>query len=268
MALALILGIVVGGIMGITGAGGGILAVPALVGGLGWTVQQAAPVALIAVASGAGIGALDGLRRREVRYRAAMLMAMAGVAFTSPGILVARNLSPQWLMGVFATVMLLVAIRLLRGSGAAVEPLKDVPMPMLGRINAETGRFVWSWSTGLLLAGIGAIAGFLSGLLGVGGGFVIVPMLHRFTNLSMHGIVATSLFVIALVATGGVISASVHGVTVPLTVTVSFAAATIAGMMIGRHLATRLSAIHVRRGFATVLVVVALGLFAKSTMVP
>ena len=99
MALSLILGILVGGVMGVTGAGGGILAVPALVGGLGWTVQQAAPVALIAVASGASIGALDGLRRGQVRYRAAILMAVVGIPCTSPGLQLAHSLSPQWLAG-------------------------------------------------------------------------------------------------------------------------------------------------------------------------
>ena len=66
----------IGAMLGLTGAGGGILAVPAIVVGMGWPMQQATPVALIAVASSAGIGALEAFRKRLVRYRAAFCMAL------------------------------------------------------------------------------------------------------------------------------------------------------------------------------------------------
>ena len=64
MTLVFALGILIGAIMGLTGAGGGILAVPVLVAGMNWTMQQSAPVALIAVAAGAAVGAFDGFRHR------------------------------------------------------------------------------------------------------------------------------------------------------------------------------------------------------------
>ena len=77
MEISLILGVVVGVVLGLTGAGGGILAVPALVIGMGWSVQEATPVALIAVASGAALGAFDGLCKGLVRYKAALVMGGA-----------------------------------------------------------------------------------------------------------------------------------------------------------------------------------------------
>ena len=93
MLISLLLGVLVGAVLGLTGAGGGILAVPALVVGLGWSMQQAAPVALIAVAGGAGIGALDGFRQKLVRYRAAALMAVIGIPVTALGIRAAQAVS-------------------------------------------------------------------------------------------------------------------------------------------------------------------------------
>ena len=229
MEISLVLGVLVGAVLGLTGAGGGILAVPALIVGMGWTMQQAAPVALIAVAGGAAIGALDGLRKGLVRYKAATLMVLAGLPFTSIGISVASGLPQAW-----------------------------------AHLDATSGRFHWTWSIALLFASIGAFTGFMTGLLGVGGGFVIVPALRRFTDLTMHGIVATSLMVIALVGSGGVIAAVAHGANLPLMMTALFALATGIGMLLGRKLAARLVERHIQIGFSMVLIVVALGMSLKA----
>lgn len=264
MLISVFLGVLVGAILGLTGAGGGILAVPALVVGMGWPMQQAAPVALIAVAGSAAIGAAEALRRHLVRYKAAVLMAVAGVPVTSIGIRIAQLLPQRVLLGLFACVMLVVAGRLMlqaRQSG-----LDDAREQYPAEINPSTGQFSWTWPTALLLASIGAATGFMTGLLGVGGGFVIVPMLRRFTNVSMHGIVATSLLVIALVGFGGVITSLAYGNKFPLALTAYFTLATAAGMLVGRLASSRLSARHVQMGFAGVLVVVALGLLGKATI--
>lgn len=260
MAISLILGILVGAVLGLTGAGGGILAVPVLVAGMGWSMQQAAPVALVAVVGGAVIGALEGLRKRLVRYRAAILMAVTGVPFTAVGLHVAQVLPQRWLMGLFGITMLFVGVRLLMQRHELASMSLEVSMRTVGRIDPKTGRFQWSWGTGFLLGSIGAFAGFLTGLLGVGGGFVIVPMLRRFTNVSMHGVVATSLMVIALVGTGGIVVALTNGAVMPVKATVLFALATALGMVVGRQLSSRLSGHHVQRGFAVVLITVAIGL--------
>ncbi|MFI7962281.1 TSUP family transporter, partial [Acinetobacter baumannii] len=68
------------------------------------------------------------------------------------------------------------------------------------QVNPSTGRFIWNFKTGGVLASIGIIAGLLTGMLGVGGGFVIVPALRKVTNLDMHSIVATSLMIIFLIS--------------------------------------------------------------------
>lgn len=260
---ALSLGVVVGAVLGLTGAGGGILAVPALVVGLGWSMQQAAPVALIAVAGGAAVGAIEGFRRRLVRYRAAILMAATGIPVTLIGIRLAHSVSQRVLLAAFAVVMLVVGARLLWQSFRPSSPSAQSDH-VVGHVDLATGRLVWNASTALVLTGVGALTGLMTGLLGVGGGFVIVPLLRRFTDITMHGIVATSLLVIAIVGIGGVFSAVLSGATLPLEATFLFSAATAAGMLVGRWASRRLSARQVQLGFAAVVLAVAVELAVKA----
>lgn len=260
MLLSLTLGIFIGAVLGLTGAGGGILAVPALVFGMGWSIQQAAPVALIAVGAGAALGAFEGLRRKIVRYRAAILMAAFGVLATPFGFRAAHALPQRWLTAMFAVVMLLFVVRMIRQNHRRGAP----GIRKFGIINPETGRFDWNWPTAGLLGSIGAVSGFMTGLLGVGGGFVMVPMLRRFTGMSMHATVATSLLVVAMVAIGGVLTAVRQGAPIPLQATLLFAAATAMGMLLGRLQSRRLSERHVQYSFAAILLIVAFWLLMKA----
>ena len=263
MLISLLLGVLVGIVLGLTGAGGGILAVPALVIGLGWTMQQAAPVALIAVVVAATIGTIEAFSRRLVRYRAAGLMALCGIPFTLLGVQAAQQLSQRWLTIIFALVMLLVAARQLQSGKIASADGGDEYPAVPVHMNVATGRIAWTWPTAAIIAGIGAVTGLLSGLLGVGGGFVIIPALKKWTEVSMQGITATSLMVIALVGSGGVVSALLHGVTLPTVLTLLFTAATVVGMLIGRYLIRQLNATQIRNGFASLVIVVAVSLLIR-----
>ena len=264
MLLSLIFGVVIGAVMGLTGAGGGILAVPALVVGMGWSMQEAAPVALIAVAASAALGAFEGFRHGLVRYRAALLMALMGFPFTALGSTLAHRLSQPLLMGLFSIVLLFAASRMaVRGSAHAERGPSDLERKA-GRLDPETGRFHWNAPTFALVGFIGALTGLMSGLLGVGGGFVIVPMLRRSTNLSMHGIVATSLFLVALVSCTTVSLEVWRGARLPLVFCLVFVAATGIGMVGGRFAARHLPEQKVQWGFALVLACVALGLAVKA----
>jgi uncharacterized protein len=262
------LGLFIGVVMGLTGAGGGVLAVPALVSLMGWSMQQAAPVALVAVACGALIGTIEGLQRGLVRYRAAALMAAAGVPFTVLGQGLAQQLPELWLKGVFSALLLFVAIRIFKQSSSELnaESQAELKLNALARIDPNTQRFVWTLPTAFLLSGIGMITGFAAGLLGVGGGFILVPLLARFTPLTMHSIVASSLMVMSLVSIGGVANALHQGLHLPLEVTAIFAIATIIGMLIGRRVAHQLPAKTVQQGFASLMIAVAILLMSKLVM--
>lgn len=261
LLLAILIGIAVGLIMGLTGAGGGMLAVPALVYSQGWTMQEAMPVALLAVSLGAMIGAIDGLRRRQVRYKAAMLMALVGAPMTSLGVLVANNLSQSVLMLAFSAVLLVVVMRLmLQARSPAID---DANRPAAACLNRQTGRFDWTAKTATLISLIGACAGFATGLLGVGGGFIIVPLLRHFTNLSMQSAAATSLMVISLVGSVAVGSALLNGAQLPLGFSAMFAFTSVLGVLLGRRIANFLPSKTVQMIFAGLLLVVALSFIAK-----
>jgi len=256
-------GVFIGAIMGLTGAGGGILAVPVLVAGMSWTMQQAAPVALIAVAAGAAVGAMDGFKHGLVRYKAAILMALCGVPVTRLGQSWAHVLPQYLLLGGFALLMLVVSWRFYKQSQSLVSNHEEDSL-RLAFIDGHTGKFVWTPMAAFILAAIGMLTGLMTGLLGVGGGFLIVPLMRRFTYLAVPGIVATSLFVIALVGSGGVANALLSGADLPLVETASFVAAMMGGMLIGRRVSRKLQAWQVQRGFAMLLAAVSLYMLLKA----
>ncbi|HZX32531.1 MAG TPA: sulfite exporter TauE/SafE family protein [Rhodocyclaceae bacterium] len=262
MMVELALGIAVGGVMALTGAGGGILAVPLLGFGLGMPVARAAPAALIAVGLAAMLGAGIGLRAGIVRYRAAVLMAAVGMPFAALGVWLGRQVDGHWLNILFAGVLLMVAYRHFRGGpGRDADGLPEAAVPCLR--DAGTGRFVWTRPCAGALSLAGAAAGFLSGLLGVGGGFLIVPALARHSDLAMQSISATSLAVIALVSASAVASSAWSG-GVDWATALPFAAGALIGMAAGRTVSGRLPEGALRKGFALLSALVAIGLVAKA----
>ena len=256
--MVLILGVLVGLVLGLTGAGGGMLAVPALVFGMGWSVAQAAPVALLAVAGGAWMGAIDGLRQGLARYRAALVMALAALPSTTLGLMLAQRLPALMMSVLFACVMVVAAVRILRSPG-----LVDHEHAVC-RVNAGSGRFIWTPRTFMVITGFGLGTGLLTGLLGVGGGFVIVPVLVRYTELSMAAVVATSLMVVALVSSLGLVTAWLQGVHPPLAVALPFLCAVMAGMLAGRLLTRHVSARASQRGFALLMLAVAVVMLGQA----
>jgi uncharacterized protein len=264
MLIPLSLGLAVGLILALTGAGGGILAVPLLIFGTRIGVAQAGPIGLMAVGMAATLGAILGLRAGVVRYRAAVLVAVAGMLFSPAGLWLAHQIDNRWLSILFALTLLYVAFNTFRkargGKAGGSDGNTRAPVCVRG---GSTGRFVWTRPCARALALSGTVAGLLSGLLGVGGGFVMVPALQRYTDLTMQSAVATSLAVIALISAAGVATSAASG-TLTWSIALPFSAGALAGMLGGRTLSKRLSGSHLQIGFAAVSAVVALGMIAKA----
>ncbi|HET9642753.1 MAG TPA: sulfite exporter TauE/SafE family protein, partial [Burkholderiaceae bacterium] len=218
-----------------------------------------------AVGMAAAIGALLGLREGIVRYRAAMLIGGNGMLLAPLGVRAARSLPDTPLMIAFAGVLAWVAWRSIRqgarGTSAGTLPIEKQSICMM---NPATGRLSLRAPCTLALAATGALSGMLSGLLGVGGGFVIVPMLSHISNVSMRGIVATSLAVIALVSVGGVVGAATQG-TFPWSVALPFAGGAVMALLAGRQFGTKLAGARLQQLFGIVAGAVAVLLLARAT---
>lgn len=263
--LIILLGVLVGLLLGLTGAGGGILAIPALTLGLGWTLLEATPVALLAVGMAAAVGALDGLRKGLVRYKAAGLMAGAGWLASPVGLYLAKLLPAAALMTLFAAIMMFVSGRMFRQAADGCSEI-DAAHGKNCRINPDTGRLVWDTKCSTTLACIGAVSGLLTGLLGVGGGFLIVPAFRRFSDVPMHGIVTTSLMVVALVSLGTLAHLLYQGVSLSGEASV-FIGATLAGMIVGRLIAPKVSGKRMQQGFAVVCAIVSVLMLVKVALI-
>ena len=259
------LGMIVGVILALTGAGGGILAVPLLIFGVGLSVAEAGPIGLLAIGMAAALGAAIGLKVGTVRYKAALLMAAGGMLLSPLGVWLAHRVDNRWLSILFAVVLLYVAGRTFRQANDQLngeEDKHDRPPPCIR--DTDSDHFVWNCRCARALSFFGSVAGLLSGLLGVGGGFVMVPALQRYTDLAMKSIVATSLTVIALVSVSGVAASAVSG-HLNWVIALPFAAGALSGMLGGRLISSHLAAPQLQRGFAVLAAIVAVGLIARIT---
>lgn len=238
-----LLGARTGAALGLVGGGGSILAVPALVYGRGMPLAQAVPTSLLVVAGTAAAGVVPRLQRGEVRWRVAGVFGTAGAGAAFGGAAVNRLLPEPVLIGVFAALMLVVGATLLRGQ----------PEPQ-GVCEVPGGRVDWRSCLPKVLA-IGAAVGFLTGLLGVGGGFVIVPALTWLLGLPIPAAIATSLVVLVLNSLAGLAAHLGRLQLDPTVAGVFLGTAALAALAAGR-IAGRVPVRALRRGFAGLVLAV------------
>lgn len=264
LLIGIFLGVLIGTVLALTGAGGTIIAVPLLISGMHLTVAEAAPIALFAVCVSSAIAAMLAHRQGKVRYRAAGFIAIAGIMTAPLGIWLAQRLPDIPLTILFALVLFYIAISMLRQSKRQVDNVDFLPdtASIPCRLSYEQGRLIWNWPCARALAFSGIIAGFLSGLLGVGGGFVVIPALRKATNLPMQSILATALAVVALVSATGVASAVFIG-SMNWLIALPFAAGALAGMLIGRKIADHLAGPGLQQGFAVVVMGVSIWMVVR-----
>jgi uncharacterized membrane protein YfcA len=242
-----ILSAAVGLSLGLLGGGGSILAVPVLIYAAGVSPSDAVGMSLALVGATSVVASVAHRRSGQVDLRTAILFGGAGMAAAFGGAQLTHRVPERVLLLLFAGLMLVVGalMALRRRAGVDVTPATVAPAlppraPSLARTLAAG-------------AGVGALTGFL----GVGGGFLIVPALVAFAGLPIRRAVGTSLVVIALNSAAGFVGHIGRG-DLHLGQTALFTAVSVAGALAGEQLASRVSADQLRRGFAAFVVVVGL----------
>jgi uncharacterized membrane protein YfcA len=253
LLVALALGLVIGGLLGLLGGGGSILAVPALVYGVNLPLAAAVPMSLLVVGISSAAAVLP--RLREVQWRLAAIFGVTGGVAAFGGAAVNRLLDPSLVLLGFAAVMVVAALRMLRSSDEA------------GGSCAMPGGGV-DWRSCLpKAAASGVVVGFLTGLFGVGGGFLIIPALTLLLGLPMATAVATSLVVIVINSAAG-FTAHVGDAPIDAGIAVAFTGAAVLGSLAAGRLAPRLPGERLRRWFAYLVLVVAVYVVAQTVLDP
>jgi len=244
LALGLVLSAAIGLSLGLIGGGGSIITVPVLVYVLGVPPHRAIGMSLAVVGSTALVGALLHHRKGSVSWRTGALFAASGIVSAYLGSRLTRLVSSPVLMLLFAGLMLVVAtVMLVRRDPGADAPAHAANLPRAA------------------LAGLGV--GFLTGFLGVGGGFLIVPALVVFGGLGMKAAIGTSLFVIAVNCAAGLLGHLTTG-DLDARLTVLVTALAVGGALVGTSLSHRFHPSGLRRIFAWFVVAVALYLVARN----
>ena len=235
-------GLAVGLSLGLTGGGGSIIAVPLLVYLVGERTHVAVGTSLVIVGGVAVAGFLG--RIGLARIPLGLVMGVIGLAGAVPGTLVARHIPDKVQLGLFAVIMLIAA--------AAMFGARPPDAPRVERRN---------WPA-IVAVGIGI--GFLTGLLGIGGGFLIVPALVLALGIPMRSAIPTSLLVIAINCVWSLLG-RLAGAEIDWPVAVVFLAGGLAGNAIGALVAARLNQRQLRRVFAAFVFAVGLFVGASAT---
>lgn len=239
-AAAFLLAAVIGLLLGALGGGGSILVVPTLVYGLGVDPKQAVAMSLPIVALSSFVAAASYWRTSDVEPRWSLkfgLLAMIGAYLgAKAGVL----LPPAAQLTLLAIVTLAAATSMLRS-----RPSADVSQPLLPKASER------SW---LAFASAVAIGG-LTGLVGIGGGFLFVPVLRLVLRFPMRVAVGTSLVVISMNALAALVG-YLGSVSIPWPVVLTFAAMMGTGAVAGAWFGRRLPGIALQRAFAILLFVV------------
>lgn len=231
LALTLLLAVLIGVSLGLLGGGGSILTVPILTYVTGLPPKEAIASSLLVVGVTSAVSVISHARAGRVRWRTGLIFGAAGMAGAFGGGVLAGFISGAVLMVAFAVVMLAAAVAMIRGR-------KDS--------GADQARA--STLAVLKIIVLGLVVGAVSGLVGAGGGFLIVPALALLGGLPMSIAVGTSLVVIAMNSFAG-LAGHLTSVSLDWVLVGAVTVAAILGSLAGSRLVGRIPERALRRGF-------------------
>ena len=267
-ALSLIFGAVVGLSLGLTGGGGAIFAVPLLVYGLSFDPRQAVGISLASVGVTSAVGFVGRWRAGQVELLTGLMFGLAGMLGAPIGSWFSNLIPESLLLLLFAVLMFIVATRMWHKAALAREELVFAMDEMKGATcrRDAAGELTLTSPCALLLGILGVATGILSGLFGVGGGFIIVPALVLFSGMGIHRAVGTSLMAISLISAAGVGAHLLAGRNIPFDVTLYFVVGGVLGLLAGMSTSQFLSGPALQKVFALAIVAVAIFVIVRTTL--
>jgi uncharacterized protein len=273
LMLAAVLGLVIGIVIGGLGGGGGVLTVPALVYLLGQSAQDATTGSVIIVGTASVVGVLVRIRCRGIDWRTAMGFGAVGVPAAYLGTQLNHRVEQPVLLLVFAAITLVAAVAmLLNRDGDQFDAATARAAPPSGGAGAGTAvlirpdvRRTSATVTVLKIVICGVVAGFLTGFLGVGGGFLVVPALVVVLRMPMSSAIGTSLLIIVLNALSSV-AARIEVMVLDWSVIAPFTVVAVVGTLIGKRIADRFTGATLTRAFAVMLALVGIAVGAQSLL--
>ena len=234
--LGLLLAALIGVSLGLLGGGGSILAVPILVYVVGMATKSAIAASLLVVGTTSLVGSMRHWRASNVDFRTAIIFGLLSMVGSYTGGRLAANVSDTFQLVLFAIVMLGASVSMFRSRDDDNTAFPVVRLP--------------------LVVVSAAVVGLLTGIVGVGGGFLIVPALVLFSGLPMKRAVGTSLLVIAMNSASGFM-AYAGKVAIDWHYTALFTALAVVGVFIGSSMVRYVSQSMLKRTFAMFLIAVA-----------
>jgi hypothetical protein len=229
-AIVVALAVLVGLSLGLLGGGGSILTVPLLVYVAGMETKEAIATSLLVVGVTSAVAAVSHARAGRVQWRTGLLFGAAGMVGAYAGGRLAAFVPGAVLLGAFALMMIATAVAMLRGRrGGATRGAHDkIPV---GRVLLD-----------------GVVVGLVTGIVGAGGGFLVVPALTLLGGLSMPVAVGTSLLVIAMKSAAG-FAGYLSSVSIDWGLAAMITLAAVAGSLVGGRLASKVHPDVLRRAF-------------------
>ena len=264
--LSILIGLLIGTVLGLTGAGGSIFAVPLLILLLNLPVSDAVGLALGAVAISALIGTLNNWQGKYILWVPALTLGLSGALFAPLGKYLGNQIPDFFLLLGFSILAFTVAIIMWRQASTSPQDAEvvrsgtgsehDYIEPICRFNHAETFRLTPKCFSALLSAG--TTVGLLSGLFGVGGGFLIVPALLFITQVSMRQAVATSLLIITFISTIGFLSFAASSPAMNWSLLAKICDGGVIGMLGGHVVADKIAGPQLQKIFSVSLMITAL----------
>ncbi len=246
IVLGFVSSVCIGMSLGLIGGGGSMLTMPVLVYLFGISPAVSSSYSLFVVGVTSLVGAMHYLRTRQVDYKSALVVVVP--------LMFAVYLSRIYLIEVVSgsLIMLLFAVFMLLSSYSMIRDQKFIP--------------TFSQPGFLQMAICGIMIGTLTGLVGAGGGFLIIPALVLLARLPMRTAVGTSLFIIAIKSLLGFVGDYTH-IDVNWSFLLSFTLLAVIGIAVGTHLSPRVSNANLKRSFGWAMFVIGVGIFFKELII-